>query len=297
MSGNASVPARDGPFGFRGAYSVELLYPQSPSIDPETLAAKVKARCPQAQAASADGQPPVLFAHADHVVNYQPDAAGTEGDDEPMAVTTKTVVMPGDRAVDVGALQSALSQTWGWDDAIAAVARSTARVCVADLFAGDLEPRERLAIFESVLLGVIEAMPPTAIHWKPAGKLVDPAAFLRADGTANYSQLPATALNVRVFRIKHSSDGHVLMDTMGLASLGLPDLQILYHNLEPQRVASHLYACALHVLRHGDCLEDGETIEGPSRGQEWTCRHAPSLTEPPRAVVDFDPGPQYRLAG
>jgi hypothetical protein len=140
-------------------------------------------------------------------------------------------------------------------------------------------------------------MPPAAIHWKPAGKLVDPAAFLRADGSSNCSELPAAALNVRVFRIKRGAEGDVLMDTMGLAALGLPDLQVLYRGLEPNRVASHLYACALHVLRHGDCLEDGETIEGPSRGQEWTCRHAGALAEPPRPVVDFDPGPQYRLAG
>ena len=165
---------------------------------------------------------------------------------------------------------------------------------MTDLFARDLEPREHLAIFQSVLLGLIEASPPAAIHWRPAGKLVDPAALLRASGSARYDDLPASAINVRLFRVKNSEDGDLLMDTLGLAALMLPDLQIHFHGLEPASVAAHLYAFGLHVLRHGDVLDDGDARGRPPAGQTWTCWHAPaSLVEPTRPVIDLDPGPPY----
>lgn len=297
-------PGHPGPLGgaIANPYSVELLYPDSPSLDPSHVAARVRSRCPQADvAAAAGGQPPIVFAHRDHVVTLH------EGDVEAPSTTkvaAKTVVLPGSDAVDAPALHKALGQTRDWDGAVEAVARCGVQVGVADLFARDLTPRDRLALFQSVVLGLIEADPPAAIHWRPAGKVVDPAALLKASGSAAYDDLPGSAINVRLFRVKHAtkaadataaaaSQGDLLMDTLGLAALMLPDLQIHFQGLEPARVASHLYACALYVLKNGDCLDDGEAIEGPRAGQTWTCRHAPSLASPPRAVIDLDPGPPY----
>jgi hypothetical protein len=282
-------PAQPGPLGSGGAsYRVELLYEGPPALDAEQVASRVQSRCPQAEAAAAaGGQPPILFAHKDHLVTF------TDGEVE-APVTAKTVVFPGDDVVDVSALQRSAGQTRDWENAADAVARCTVKVPVTDLFARDLEPRERLAIFQSVLLGLIEANPPAAIHWRPAGKLVDPAALLRASGSARYDDLPASAINVRLFRVKNSEDGDLLMDTLGLAALMLPDLQIHFHGLEPASVAAHLYAFGLHVLRHGDVLDDGDAVDGPRTGQTWTCWHAPaSLVEPTRPVIDLDPGPPY----
>jgi hypothetical protein len=268
-----------------GGYGVELLYPKTPELDAGQLASRVKSFCPQTEAAAAGGQPPILFAHKDHVVMLH---------DGPVdaAITAKTVVFPGDLLSDVQALQASLGQTRDWDSAVEAVAPCTAQVGVADLFAKDLEPRERLALFQQVLLGIIEAQRPMAIHWKPAGKVVDPAALLKASGSADPDALPSAAINVRLFKVK-DGDGELVMDTLGLAALLLPDLQVHFRGLEPARVAAHLYACALYVLRHGDCLDDGESIEGPRPGQTWLCRHSASLVWPPRPVIDFHPGHDF----
>ena len=302
--GKGDVPAHDGPFGFGsspsaagGAYAVELLYPASPPLDADTLGPRVRAFCPQADAADAGGRPPILFSHRDHLVPI--DVAVEAAGDSPPAVPARTVVMPTERVVDVAALHASLGQTRDWDDAALALARSTARVVVTDLLAKDLPARERLALFEAVLLGVIEAARPAAIHWKPAGKLVDPAALLKASGSPEVDALPQAAINVRMFRVK-APDGRakpaeqdLLMDTLGLAALGLPDLQVVFHGMDPGRVAAHLYAVALYTLRNGGFVDDGETIEGPTRGTEWTARRGKAAVEPPRPVVDFDPGPDH----
>jgi len=288
--GKGELPAQDGPFAFGigSGYGVELLYPQSPPLDADVLASRVRAFCPQADAADAGGRPPILFSHRDHLVPVDLPAAGEA------SVPARTVVMPTDTVTDVAGLHSALSQTRDWDDAAAALARSSSRVVVTDLLAKDLDPRERLALFERVLLGIIEAARPAAIHWKPAGKLVDPAALLKASGSADFDALPAAAINVRMFRVK-GSDADLLMDTLGLAALGLPDCQVLFHGMEPGRVAAHLYAVALYTLRYGDFVDDGDAIEGPTRGTEWTARHARSIVDPPRPVVDFHPGGDHAV--
>jgi len=268
-----------------GAYSVELLFSNSPSLDTDTIASRVRAFCPAADASDAGGKPPVLFSHKDHLVPIDVEPLGA-------AVPARTVVMPTDRVSDVASLHTSLGQTRDWDDAVEALARSTASVVVTDLLAKDLQPRERLALFESVLLGVIEAARPSAIHWKPAGKLVDPAALLKASGSPSVDALPAAAINVRMYRVK-DREQDLLMDTLGLAPLGLPDSQVVFHGMDPARVAAHLYAVALFTLRNGDIVDDGEVIEGPKPGQEWMARHGRALALPARPVVDFDPGPDY----
>lgn len=270
-------------------YSVELLYPQSPPLDADTLSTRVRNYCPQSEAADSGGKPPILISHKDHLV---PIDVRTDGGSA--SVPARTVVMPSETVANVGMLHESLSQTRDWDDAVAALAQSTRRVVVSDLFAKDLPARERLALFEAVVLGIIEAARPAAIHWKPAGKLVDPSALLRASGSSSVDALPQAAINVRLFRIARS-DEDLLMDTLGLASLGLPDMQVLFHGMEPGRVAAHLYAVALYTLRHGELVEEGETIEGPTRGTEWTARRGQSLVEPARPVYDFHPGPDYAV--
>jgi hypothetical protein len=292
--GKGDLPAQDGPFGFGSvglgaSYGVELLYPQSPPLDAEVLASRVKQFCPQADAADAGGKPPILFSHKDHLIPL--DVATPEGT---AAVPARTVVLPTDALADVASLHESLHQTRDWDDAAIALARSQNRVVVTDLLARELDPRQRLELFEKVLLGIIEAARPAAIHWKPAGKLVDPAALLKASGSAEVDALPAAAINVRLFRVKNS-DADLLMDTLGLAALGLADYQVVFHGMEPSRVAAHLYAVALYALRNGEFVEDGDAIEGPTRGTEWTARHARAAVAPARPVVDFDPGPDHAV--
>src|SRR5689334_6267421 len=153
----AEGPGQPGPPVVGTAYSVELLYEGSPALDAEQLAARVRSYCPQAEAAAAGGHPPILFAHKDHPVTLKDAAVEAP-------VTAKTVVFPSNDVVDMPALRAAAQQTRDWDDAVEAVARCGVQVPVTDLFARDLQPRERLAIFQSVLLGIIEATPPAAIH-------------------------------------------------------------------------------------------------------------------------------------
>ena len=83
------------------------------------------------------------------------------------------------------------------------------------------------------------------------------------------------------------------MDTLGLAALGLPDLQCHFHGLDCNDVARLLHNLGLYVFENGDIIEDGHTIDGPKPGDKWRCQHEMALVKPERMVLDINPGAPY----
>jgi hypothetical protein len=147
-------------------------------------------------------------------------------------------------------------------------------------------------VFQRALAAVVSAMNPSAIAWSAAGKLVDPARFLEAMSSDDPADRLFLALNVRMFNVGNRP-GESVMDTMGLASLGLPDLQVHSRGLDPNDLARHLFNSAHYILEKGDVIADGQTIDGIPRGTKWRCQHEASLVGPSRVVLDMDPGAPF----
>ena len=110
------------------------------------------------------------------------------------------------------------------------------------------------------------------------------------------SRFFAGSLNVRFYNISNSP-GDMMMDTFGLAALGLPDLQCHFRGLEPGQVAALLSNTGYYVFEQGDVIEDGHTVEGLEPGSRWRCQHEDSLLPPARVVLDLDPGPPHAAGG
>ena len=137
---------------------------------------------------------------------------------------------------------------------------------------------------------MLDAAPPDAIHWRPAQQIVNPAALIEASTDAQ--RFFAGAVNVRFFNIA-GTDGEMLMDTLGLAALGIPDFQCHFRDLDPEGVARVLYNLAFYVFENGDVIEDEHTVEGIEPGSKWHCQHEDSMVEPERVVIDLNPGEPY----
>jgi hypothetical protein len=95
-------------------------------------------------------------------------------------------------------------------------------------------------------------------------------------------------VNVRFFKIHDSDD--MLMDTIGLNSMGLEDLQCSYKKYNPKDISNVLYNTAYYLFDNGNVIMDGDTIQGVKRTDRWTCRRAKSLVAPKRTVIDIAPG-------
>ncbi|MFN8053447.1 MAG: DUF4261 domain-containing protein [Acidimicrobiales bacterium] len=102
----------------------------------------------------------------------------------------------------------------------------------------------------------------------------------------------ASLVNVRMFRVEGGDDA-IAMDTLGLTTMGLPDVQCHFRGLEAGRVASLLLAMATYVFEHGDVLADGHTVRGVHAGDQWPCRREIALVESRRVVVDLRPSEPF----
>ena len=106
-------------------------------------------------------------------------------------------------------------------------------------------------------------------------------------------------VNVRFFNIEGTGD--MLIDTVGMSTLFLPDLQYHFHGMDPNWVVNHAYNVASYILEHDNPIQDGETIDGVADGQmcreiQWKCQYEDALIQPPRGVLDINMG-KYASGG
>ena len=70
----------------------------------------------------------------------------------------------------------------------------------------------------------------------------------------------------------------MLIDTVGMNTLFLPDLQYHFHSMDPNWVVNHAYNAASYILEHDNPIGDGETIDGIENGRmsreiQWKCQY------------------------
>jgi hypothetical protein len=269
--------------GFAQIYAVELLCESPPRLAPGELLPCIRDRVGAASLVDPDAKTAGLNFHfPQHRVAFK-------GKSKRESVPVQCVVGLLPHPVDERFLTAALDQTWDWDEARAAVVGHRVSVVVSDLLGSGLPYKERLDLFQGVLLGVLEVVPTTAILWRPCGRLVSPAAYRRSHRDGKSRDPLFGPLNVRMF--PPEDDGEVLMDTMGLSALGLPDLQVRFVNEDPNAVAGLLHGSARYVYEKGDVLAEGHRIPSPGGGarEPWTCRPGEAAAPPARVVVEIIP--------
>src|SRR5262249_23612202 len=122
-------------------------------------------------------------------------------------------------------LETSLSQTRDWPEGGAVLSNCKAMIVVSDLLANWHDHRVLLAVFQKVVRTLLEMTPCAAVHWVPSLRVVNPEAFLRSQQPGPSHCPTYGAVNVRLFQVEGGAPGEFCMDTMGLATLGLPDVQ------------------------------------------------------------------------
>jgi len=268
--------------GFAPAYAVELLCTQRPFIRKRALLDALRRRCPDVAPIDSDPNSDLLsFVYRDHPLFISD-----------IEVPAQTFIATTDKRVSPREYDAALQQSWKFAEAREAVGRCQTSVLVTDILSSSLPYDERIDLFQRALLGVLEVVPCEAIHWQPSQQIVSPDDFIRAAETSPAAMFFAGPLNVRFFNVS-DSPGDMLTDTLGLAAIGLPDLQCHFRDLDPDDVARVLHNTAWYIFQEGDVIGDGHTVAGTTPGSKWHCQHEESLTEPKRVVLDLNPGPPH----
>lgn len=256
---------------------VELLFEATSSIDYSAVAARAGTRAGTAATVIGDGAA-IGIAFPAHAIRF------ADGD-LPMAVW---LLRAGERPGTDAWIEQTMRQSWGWPDAEEVVQRATAAVLVSDIMAGPLDPRVRLPIYHAVLAAAVEQARPIALRWVTGERFVRPETYL-ADVAEDPAALEST-VNVRYVTLA-DRPGEQIMDTVGMAPLGLPDVQCHFVSLDPGQVAGKLLSIARYLFDNGDVIEDGHTVPGLDGDERWPCLHELALLGPRREVLDLYVGP------
>ena len=167
------------------------------------------------------------------------------------------------------------------------------QVVATDMLAAALPALERANLDADFLNALVELYPTCeAFYFQNCGKL-----FLAEDVRSHQIEGPDRfirfGVNVRFFNIEGTED--MLIDTVGMSTLFLPDLQYHFHDMDPNWVVNHAYNVASYILEHDNPIQDGETIDGVADGQmcreiQWKCQYEDALIQPPREVLDIHMG-------
>jgi hypothetical protein len=261
---------------------VQFLYGAPPAIDFGRLTVKIEEYCGRTDAATRPAAEATVahYFMLDTMVQYK------EG-----RLPSQLCLCRVDGPPDPARLEKALQQTWDWDKAREAVASTRYMLLANDLVAAGLEAKVRNKQFRGFIRAVQEVVPCKAMHWMNTQKITHPGRFVFQQSESDAQPLYGS-INVRLFKIQGTT-GDCLMDTLGLAALGLPDIQCHFRGLDASNVAGILYDVAYYVFQWGDVIKDGETVPGALENDRWRCQHEMALVGPERLVLDLDPGGQF----
>lgn len=282
-------------FGFARVYAIELKYRNKPELNREQLYAKMQTYTGEiGQADAEDTEQPGLavwesgeseeqellhFFHLHYQVQY------SDGE-----LPAQTSLMETEHRAAENYV-TAIQQAWHWREAAEVLENCEYTLLLTDLMSAGLEPKDRLELITGALRAVLETAQCDAIYFRESDKLVEPKVYLEMieQGAVLYG-----AMNVRFYNAEGSPSGRNegLMDSLGLAALGIPDVQCHFYDLEPNELAGQMTGIAYYLFAQGDIIEDGETI-GLTEEMRWRCEHQYALAAPHRVVIDIDPGEGY----
>ena len=156
-------------------------------------------------------------------------------------------------------------------------------------------PKERAIMLVDWLNVALKLYPKCQAIWiKSAGKLqlAQSIKNLKETGIVKYLY---SMVNIRFFNVPNTNE--FIVDSVGLANIGLSDVQFHFKGMNPNKVANLAYSLARYILNNDDIMiKDGDTIDGMNdEGKmtsevQWICRYEDSLIEPLRPVLDIDTG-------
>lgn len=201
-----------------------------------------------------------------------------------------------------GNLERAVQQAWGWKEgAGSAVAQHQAflRIRMSYVFGGgpdtpvmpkDCEPKAELEFVTKLALA-LSSRPAALAYFNPNGEVLRSADDVRksVDHAAKHQIPPLDNWsNVRLF---NPNNGWLLMDTIGMEQLDVPDGEACFRAkaYEPADIANFLRNASLYLLTNGEVIKNGDTMNGPG-GVNWRAFHVKEpLCAPPRRVLRWFP--------
>lgn len=162
-------------------------------------------------------------------------------------------------------------------------------ICANDMLAAGLPMQKRADLDMNFLEALLELYPDCkAVYFESSGKLLT-IQQIKENLMPKEERFIHFGVNVRFFNIEGSND--MVVDTMGMSVLFLPDMQYHFHSLDPNWIVGHAYSLASYLFHNDNPIKNGDTIDGIQNGKfdpliQWKCYYEESLIQPTREVID-----------
>lgn len=150
---------------------------------------------------------------------------------------------------------------------------------------------DRADILMDFIEALVELFPTCeAILFRSSGKMFRREKFLDHDYARN-TRFIHFAVNFRIFDIQGSDD--MIVDSVGMGVLNLPDLQYHFREIYPDWIVNHAYdlLCAIYDKKidwRQATAVDGLLPDGTASPRiKWECRHQQAFMSPDRNVIDI----------
>lgn len=182
------------------------------------------------------------------------------------------------------------SQMWDCPESERILSECKYQVVATDMMSAGLEYHDRANMLMDYMEALVELYPQCeAVYFPSSGKMFT-AEKIRNHQIPRDSRFIYFGVNVRFFNIQGTED--MLVDTLGMSTLFLPDLQYHFHGMDPNWVVNHAYNVLSYIYDNDNPIDSGETIDGivdgrMSRELQWKCQYENALIQPVREVLDI----------
>ncbi|MCM1298838.1 MAG: DUF4261 domain-containing protein [[Eubacterium] siraeum] len=262
-----------------GIFIVKLLFREAPSLpDKERLTEVMKKRIGEIDCFWHDEKGAGITAK-DYICHFK------DADVPPQLMITDSTKFDGGEFDEF-----TKSQFWDCPNSDEILSRCKYQVIATDMMAAALPAAERSDLDMDFTEGLAELYPDCeAVFFFNSGKLFK-ADDLRNHNIPREQRFVRFAVNARFFNIEGTKD--MIVDTLGMGVLCLPDLQYHFCGFDPNIVVDHAYNIALYILNSGKIIENGDTVDSAMENGEfngevmWKCSYESALIQPKRPVID-----------
>lgn len=185
------------------------------------------------------------------------------------------------------------SQLWDCPEGVEILGKCTYQVVATDMMAAGLDYKERAEMLVDYIEALVELYPSCkAVVFETSKKMFTREAIMNCT-VPKESRFIYYAVNVRFFNIQGTND--MMVDSLGMSTLFLPDLQYHFHNMDPDAVVNHAYNVLSYIFDNDNPIKSNDYIDGikddrMSQEVQWNVQYESSLIQPVREVIDINMG-------
>ena len=187
----------------------------------------------------------------------------------------------------------AKSQLWDCNESEDILNSCKYQIFANDMLAAGLDYKDRAEMLVHYVEALMEMFPTCkAVLFETSKKMLSRDKIVNCIVPLE-SRFIYYAVNVRFFNIQGTKD--MMIDTLGMSTLFMPDLQYHFNGIDPNAVVNHAYNVLSYIFDNDNPIKSGDHIDGIKDGKmsmdvQWNVQYEDSLIQPIREVIDINMG-------